>query len=90
MSSMMSEHTTAKTTNAVAMVAIVMVFFNPLAGLILGHIALVQIKRTGENGRSAALVAAVIGWVLSSLLILGFLAAAAAGTLLAGLAGGLF
>jgi len=84
---MMSEHTAVKTTNAVAMVAIVMVFFNPLAGLILGHIALAQIKRTGDNGRSAAVAAAVIGWILTGLLILGLLAAAAAGTLLAGLAG---
>ena len=51
----MSETTTSNKTNAVAMVAIVMVFFNPLAGLILGHIALAQIKKTGEDGRGAAL-----------------------------------
>jgi uncharacterized membrane protein YjjP (DUF1212 family) len=67
------------------MVAIVIVFFNPLAGLILGHIALVQIRRTGEAGRTAALVAVAIGWVVSSLLILGALAALAAGSLLSGL-----
>lgn len=67
------------------MVAIVLVFFNPVAGLILGHIALIQIKRTGENGRRAALVATVIGWVLASTLILGLLAAVAAGAVLSGL-----
>jgi hypothetical protein len=83
----MSDQLTTPRTNAVAMVAIVMVFFNPLAGLILAHIALVQIKRTGENGRTQALLAAVIGWVLAGLLVLGLLAALAAGSVLAGLAG---
>jgi len=81
----MSDSTNTQPTNAVAMVAIVMVFFNPLAGLILAHIALVQIKRTGENGRGAATAAAIIGWVLAGLLVLGLLAAVAAGSLLAGL-----
>jgi len=83
----MSDQSTLKNTNAVAMVAIVMVFFNPLAGLILGHIALIQIKRTGENGRTSALVAAVIGWILSGLLLLVGLSTLAAGALLAGFAG---
>lgn len=85
----MSESSTAQRTNAVAMVAIVMVFFNPIAGLILGHIALAQIKKTGEAGKNAALAAAVIGWILAGLLVLGFLAALAAGSLLAGLGAGL-
>jgi hypothetical protein len=84
----MSDQSTARTTNAVAMVAIVTVFFNPIAGLILGHIALVQIKRTGENGKTAALVATVLGWILSGLLILGLLASAVAGSILAGILGG--
>lgn len=81
----MSDHSVAPRTNAVAMVAIVLVFFNPVAGLILGHIALIQIKRTGENGRRAALVATIIGWVLASALVLGLLAAVAAGAVLSGL-----
>jgi len=83
----MTNITEVKRTNAVAMVAIVMVFFNPVAGLILGHIALVQIKRTGDEGRAAALLAAVIGWVLSGLLLLGLIGALIAGSLLAGFAG---
>ena len=85
----MSESSTTQRTNAVAMVAIVMVFFNPLAGLILGHIALAQIKKTGEAGKNAALAAAVIGWILAGLLILGLLASVAAGSVLAGLGAGL-
>lgn len=86
----MSDNSVQQKTNAVAMVAIVTVFFNPIAGLILGHIALIQIKRTGENGRTSALVAAVLGWILSGLLILGLLASAVAGSILAGLLGASF
>ncbi len=84
----MSDQSSEQRTNAVAMVAIVTVFFNPIAGLILGHIALVQIKRTKENGKTAALVAAVLGWILSGLLILGLIASAVAGSILAGVLGG--
>ena len=85
----MSDHNTPNSTNAVAMVAVVLVFFSPIAGLILAHIALVQIKRTGENGRTSALVAAVVGWVLSGLLVLGLLSFLVAGSIFAGLGGGL-
>jgi hypothetical protein len=85
----MSDQYTHNRTNAVAMVAVVLVFFNPLAGLILAHIALIQIKRTGENGRTSALVAAVVGWVLSGLLLLGLLSFLVAGSVVAGLGAGL-
>jgi hypothetical protein len=80
----MSHQHSTPPTNSVAMVAIVMVFFNPLAGLILGHIALVQIKRTGEAGRTSALVATVVGWIFSGVLFLVLLGTLAAGSLLAG------
>jgi hypothetical protein len=86
----MSIQNTEVKTNAVAMVAIVFVFFNPVAGLILAHIALLQIKRTGENGRTSALVAAVLGWIFSGLLLLFLLGTLAAGSILAGLGAGLF
>jgi hypothetical protein len=86
----MSIHNTETKTNAVAMVAIVLVFFNPIAGLILAHIALIQIKRTGENGRSSALVAAVLGWILSGVLIVVLLGTIVAGSLLAGIGAGIF
>ena len=85
----MSDHHTDNRTNAVAMVAVVMVFFNPIAGLILAHIALAQIKRTGENGRTSAIVAAVVGWLFSGLLLLGLLSFALAGSIFWGLANGL-
>lgn len=34
-----------------------------IAGVIMGHIALGQIKRTGEAGRGMALAGVIIGWV---------------------------
>ena len=86
----MSIQNTETKTNAVAMVAVVLVFFNPVAGLILAHIALIQIKRTGENGRTSALVAAVLGWILSGVLVVVLLGTVVAGSLLAGMGAGLF
>jgi hypothetical protein len=86
----MSDYYAQNKTNAVAMVAIVLVFFNPIAGLILAHIALIQIKKTGENGRTSALVAAVVGWLFSGLLLLGLLSFALAGSIFWGLANGFF
>src|SRR4051812_4711247 len=38
-------------TNVLAIVALVSSFFIPVAGIVCGHLALGQIKRTGENGR---------------------------------------
>jgi len=46
-----------------------------LVGVVLGHIALSQIRRTGERGRGMALAGVIIGWVaigLTVLLILAF------------------
>ena len=45
-----------------------------VAGAIMGHIALGQIKRTGEGGRAMALAGVIVGCVGTaiSLLIIGF------------------
>jgi hypothetical protein len=86
----MSEQPSANPTNAVAMVAVVIVFFIPLAGLILGHIALSQISRSGEKGRNLALVATIAGWILSSVLFLVLLGTLAAGSILTGWVWSLF
>ena len=46
-----------------------------VVGVILGHIALGQIKRTGEKGRGMALAGVIIGWIsigFTALLILSF------------------
>lgn len=41
----------------------------PPAGVVLGHLALPQIRRTGERGRAAAIVGLVIGYLMCVLLI---------------------
>ncbi|WP_314431195.1 DUF4190 domain-containing protein [Microbacterium lacticum] len=44
-----------------------------VAGAIMGHIALGQIKRTGEGGGGMALAGVIIGWAGVALLLLGVL-----------------
>ena len=68
-------------TNTLAIVALVSSFFISLLGVILGHIALNQIKTTGEGGRGLAIAALVIGYVsmaLAVVIIIGMLASVAA------------
>ncbi|GAA1315977.1 DUF4190 domain-containing protein [Leucobacter albus] len=49
--------------NVFAIIGFIGVFFFSLVGIILGHIGLSQIKRTGESGRGLALAATIIGYV---------------------------
>lgn len=73
-------NTQAKT-NTLAIVALVSAFFISLLGVILGHIALNQIKTTGEGGRGLAIAALIIGYVsmaLAVVIILVMVASAAA------------
>jgi len=59
--------------NPLAVTALILVFVVAVVGLVLGYIALAQIKRSGEGGRSLALAAVVVGWVACAvgLLIIG-------------------
>ena len=50
-------------TNVLAIVSLVSAFFVSIVAIITGHIALSQIKRTGENGRGLALAGLIIGYV---------------------------
>ena len=50
--------------NAFALVSIIVTFLVPVAGIIFGHIALSQIKRTGDAGRAIALTAVIYGYVV--------------------------
>lgn len=45
-----------------------------LAGIVTGHIALSQIKRTGERGRGLAITGLAVGYAVLGLLVLGFIA----------------
>jgi hypothetical protein len=56
-------------TNTLAIVSLIVVFPFSAVGLVLGYVALAQIKKTRENGRPLALAAVVVGWILSAIWI---------------------
>ncbi|MDY0911698.1 DUF4190 domain-containing protein [Rathayibacter festucae] len=49
--------------NILAIIGFIASFFIAIVGIVLGFIALSQIKRTGEKGRGLAIAAVVIGFV---------------------------
>ncbi|WP_255447673.1 DUF4190 domain-containing protein, partial [Schumannella sp. 10F1B-5-1] len=53
----------AAKTNTLAIISLVLAFVVSLGAVITGHIALNQIKRTGEGGRGLALAGLIIGYV---------------------------
>lgn len=53
----------AQKTNVLAIVSLVLAFFVSIGAVICGHIALNQIKRTGENGRGLAIAGLVLGYL---------------------------
>ncbi|MBL3690040.1 DUF4190 domain-containing protein [Leucobacter chromiireducens subsp. chromiireducens] len=59
--------------NALAIVALVTGILMNVVGIICGHIALSQIKRTGERGRGMALAGTIIGYVSLGLSIIGMI-----------------
>ena len=56
--------------NALAVVALVTAFVVPVAGIVSGHIALAQIRRTGERGHGLALAGTVVGYSVIGLALL--------------------
>ncbi|MBX3099215.1 MAG: DUF4190 domain-containing protein [Salinibacterium sp.] len=60
----------ARPTNTLSIIALVGAFVIPLAGIIVGFIALGQIKKTGEGGHGLALAGVVLGIVFSVLWLL--------------------
>ncbi|KAM9866411.1 hypothetical protein ACIFOC_00615 [Leucobacter aridicollis] len=64
------QRTTVKDTNTYALVAIVLAFIAPIAGIIFGHLGLNQIKRTGDAGRGLALTAVIYGYCAIALGVL--------------------
>ena len=59
-------------TNGMAIAALVSSFFLAPLGIVLGHIALSQIKRTGEDGRGLAIAGLVIGYIFTALFLVMF------------------
>jgi DNA-binding CsgD family transcriptional regulator len=64
-------------TNPLAIVAIIAALILPLAGIICGHIALRQIRKSGESGRSLALWGTILGYCFSALYLSVYVVAAA-------------
>lgn len=54
-------------TNTLSIVALILGFVVPLGGIICGHIALNQIKKTGEQGHGLALAGTILGYVFTIL-----------------------
>lgn len=53
----------APRTNTLAIVSLVSAFVVSIVAVITGHIALSQIKRTGETGRGMALAGLILGYI---------------------------
>lgn len=60
----------APPTNTLAILALVLAFVISPGGIICGHIALSQIKRTGEGGRGLAVAGLIIGYVFTGIFVL--------------------
>ncbi len=56
-----------RSTNVWSIVAPVVAFFIPLAGIMAGAIALGQIKKTGQAGRGLALAGFILGLVVMAI-----------------------
>ena len=54
--------TTMGETNTFAVLAFIFAFLSPLVGIILGHMALGQIKRTGDAGRGLGLTGLILSY----------------------------
>lgn len=61
-----------KPTNVLAIIALIAAFVFAPAAIICGHIALGQIKRTGEGGHALALWGTILGYVFTAIYILFF------------------
>ncbi|WP_255546591.1 DUF4190 domain-containing protein [Glaciihabitans sp. dw_435] len=57
-------------TNTLAIISLITAFFVQPAAIVTGHIALSQIKRTGEAGRGLAIAGLVVGYGTIALAIL--------------------
>ena len=59
----------APPTNAMAIAALILAFvFFPI-GIVLGHVARGQIRRTGEGGRGLATAALIIGYLQVAVMV---------------------
>ena len=59
-------------TNTLSILALVAAFVVSVAGVVLGIIALLQIRRTGEAGRALAIAAIIIGVLVTAFFLFSF------------------
>jgi hypothetical protein len=65
-----SSYPTAPGTNVLAIISLIAAFLMPIAAIITGHIALSQIRRTGEQGEGLAKAGLILGYVFVGIGIL--------------------
>jgi uncharacterized membrane protein YjfL (UPF0719 family) len=75
---------TSLNTLAVVSIASALTSIGAVAAIITGHVALTQIKKSGESGRGLALAGTIIGYVTIALWVLGSIALSVAGAYLRG------
>ncbi|HEY8452671.1 MAG: DUF4190 domain-containing protein [Micromonosporaceae bacterium] len=56
--------------NALAILSVIFAFLFPPLGIVFGHLAKRQIRRTGEQGDSLATAGLVIGYLVTALVLL--------------------
>ena len=59
----------SRPTNGMAIAAFVMVFVFFPVGIVLGHVARGQIKRTGEGGKGLATAALILGYLQVAVIV---------------------
>ena len=59
--------------NPLAIVALLLAFAIPPAAIVLGHVALGQIRRSGQKGRDVGIIALVLGYVLTAFVVIALL-----------------
>ena len=62
----------ARRTNTLAILSLVAAFVASFVGVVLGIVALLQIRRSGEAGRGLAIAAIVIGFLVTAFFVLAF------------------
>lgn len=71
-------------TLAVVSIASALTSIGAVAAIITGHVALTQIKKSGESGRGLALAGTIVGYVTIGLWVLGSIGFLIAGAYLRG------
>ena len=62
----------ARRTNTLAILSLVAAFVASFVGVVLGIVALLQIRRSGEAGRGLAIAAIAIGVLVTAFFVLAF------------------